>query len=264
LAVGAAYYVWHQKLGKPRSFVMDHAYWDPHIRGKKFAARSRRTAGTKGYSIAELSEEDLSRRAAAIIADGKILGSFQGRAEWVARAWQSQHRCRPAPSGNEGNPQPADQTPRNLSSVCAFHSRGSHREYFEKSHPSPFMTLAYSVRPEKRDKIPAPTHVTDGTAANRHARGQSALSLAHFRLPRSDGRARGAQHFFNDNEPIVCRPEEAMIASCARNGCAGPRRFPHLAPVTLIVQLELTASSQSDEVWQAISHGKQGQRKTRS
>jgi carbamoyltransferase len=35
-------------------------------------------------------------------------------------------------------------------------------EYFEKSHLSPFMTLAYSVRPEKRDKIPAPTHV-DGT-----------------------------------------------------------------------------------------------------
>ncbi len=35
-------------------------------------------------------------------------------------------------------------------------------EYFEKSYPSPFMTQAYSVRPEKRDVIPAPTHV-DGT-----------------------------------------------------------------------------------------------------
>src|SRR5262249_15958602 len=29
LAVGAAFYVWHHKLGKPRSFVMDHAYWGP-------------------------------------------------------------------------------------------------------------------------------------------------------------------------------------------------------------------------------------------
>src|SRR5258706_12581721 len=40
----------------------------------------------RGYPIAELSEEDFSRRAAASIADGKILGSFQGRAEWGPRA----------------------------------------------------------------------------------------------------------------------------------------------------------------------------------
>src|ERR1700676_1170480 len=87
LAVGAAYYVWHQKLGKPRSFVMDHAYWGPgYTREEIRRAIDANGLAQRGYSIAELSEEELSRRAAAIIADGKILGWFQGRAEWGPRA----------------------------------------------------------------------------------------------------------------------------------------------------------------------------------
>src|SRR6266478_5683524 len=87
LAVGAAYYVWHQKLGKPRSFVMDHAYWGPgYTREEIRRAIDSNGLAQSGYCIAELPQEDLSRRAAAIIADGKILGWFQGRAEWGPRA----------------------------------------------------------------------------------------------------------------------------------------------------------------------------------
>src|SRR6266478_2339571 len=87
LAVGAAFYVWHQKLGKPRSFVMDHAYWGPgYSREEIRRAISASGLAHRGYSVAELSEQELSRRAAAIIADGKILGWFQGRAEWGPRA----------------------------------------------------------------------------------------------------------------------------------------------------------------------------------
>jgi len=67
-----------------------------------------------------------------------------------------------APPGNEGNSQPPHQASRNLSSFAPSILAEATGDYFEKSHPSPFMTLAYSVRPEKRDKIPAPTHV-DGT-----------------------------------------------------------------------------------------------------
>src|ERR1700686_2619719 len=164
LAVGAAYYVWHQKLGKPRSFVMDHAYWGPgYTREGIHRAIDSNGLAQSGFSIAELSEEELSRRAAAIIADGKILGWFQGRAEWGPRAL-----------GNRS----IVADPRRPEMKEILNRRVKHREifrpfapsilaestadYFEKSHPSPFMTLAYSVRPEKRDKIPAPTHV-DGT-----------------------------------------------------------------------------------------------------
>src|ERR1700719_154558 len=87
LAVGAAYFVWHQKLGKPRCFVMDHAYWGPgYTREEIRRAIDSNGLAQSGYSIAELREEELSRCAAAIIADGKILGWFQGRAEWGPRA----------------------------------------------------------------------------------------------------------------------------------------------------------------------------------
>src|SRR6266849_478948 len=164
LAVGAAYYVWHQKLGKPRSFVMDHAYWGPgYTREETRRAIDSNGLAQSGYSIAELSEEELPRRAAAIIANGKILGWFQGRAEWGLRAL-----------GNRS----IVADPRRADMKEILNRRIKHREifrpfapsilaestgeWFERAHPSPFMTLACAVRAEKRDKIPAPTHV-DGT-----------------------------------------------------------------------------------------------------
>jgi carbamoyltransferase len=87
LAVGAAYFVWHQKLQKRRSFVMEHAYWGPgYSREEMRRAVDASGVAQKGFSIAELPEEELMRQTAAIIADGKILGWFQGRAEWGPRA----------------------------------------------------------------------------------------------------------------------------------------------------------------------------------
>src|SRR5882724_4908789 len=60
LAVGAAYYIWHQKLGKPRSFVMEHAYWGPGYSRDEIRRAIDSNGLTKsGYSITELSEEEL-------------------------------------------------------------------------------------------------------------------------------------------------------------------------------------------------------------
>src|SRR5467141_4134177 len=213
LAVGAALHVWHQKLGKPRSFVMDHAYWGPgYSREEVRRAIDSNGLGQKGYSIAELSDEELSRRAAAIIADGKILGWFQGRAEWGPRAL-----------GNRS----IVADPRRPEMKEILNRRIKHREvfrpfapsilaentpeYFEKSHPSPFMTLAYAVRAEKRDKIPAPTHV-DGTGrlqtVTREANPRYHALISAFRD--LTGVPVVLNTSFNDNEPIVCRPEEAL------------------------------------------------------
>jgi carbamoyltransferase len=84
-------------------------------------------------------------------------------------------------------------------------------EFFEKSHPSPFMTFAYAVRPEKRGVIPAPTHV-DGTARLQTVSRQA--SPLYWKLIRAFGDLTGVpvvvNTSFNDNEPIVCRPEEAL------------------------------------------------------
>jgi carbamoyltransferase len=213
LAVGAAYFVWHQKLQKPRSFVMEHAYWGPgYSREEVRRAVDASGVAQKGFSIAELPEEELMRQTAAIIADGKILGWFQGRAEWGPRAL-----------GNRS----IVADPRRPEMKEILNRRIKHREifrpfapsilaeatgdYFEKLHPSPFMTLAYSVRPEKREKIPAPTHV-DGTGrlqtVTREANPRyHALISAFHKLT---GVPVVLNTSFNDNEPIVCRPEEAL------------------------------------------------------
>jgi carbamoyltransferase len=84
-------------------------------------------------------------------------------------------------------------------------------EYFEQSHPSPFMTFAYAVRPEKRAIIPAPTHL-DGTARLQTV--SRAANPLYWKLLRAFGDLTGVpvvlNTSFNDNEPIVCRPEEAL------------------------------------------------------
>src|ERR1700687_1560895 len=55
LAVGAAYYVWHQKLGRPRSFVMEHAYWGPGFSTAEIrAAIETRGMAREGYSVTEM------------------------------------------------------------------------------------------------------------------------------------------------------------------------------------------------------------------
>src|SRR5580700_4732123 len=213
LAVGAAYYVWHQVLGKPRSFVMDHAYWGPaYTREVILRAMDANGSLKNGWRIEELPEESLMQRTAAIVADGKILGWFQGRAEWGPRAL-----------GNRS----IVADPRRPEMKEILNQRIKHREifrpfapsilaestgeWFEKSHPSPFMTLAYAVRPEKREKIPAPTHV-DGTGRLQTVTRDT--NPRYWSLIKAFEQLTGVpvvlNTSFNDNEPIVCRPEEAL------------------------------------------------------
>ena len=213
LSIGAAFAVWHQSLGRPRSFQMDHAFWGPGFDGPELreAVAAHRSSATN-VQIAELDEEALLRATAAHISQGKVVGWFQGRAEWGPRALGNRSIL-------------AD--PRRAEMKDTLNRRIKHREifrpfapsileefvgeYFEQTHPSPFMTFAYPVRASKRAVIPAPTHV-DGTA-----RLQTVNRIAHplyWRLLRTFGELSGVPVLlntsFNDNEPIVCRPQEAL------------------------------------------------------
>src|SRR5256714_280609 len=213
LAVGAAYYVWHQKLGKPRSFAMEDAYWGPEFsRAEVSATIDAKGLARNGYVVQGLPEEELARRAAQIIADGKILGWFQGRAEWGPRAL-----------GNRS----IVADPRRGDMKDILNRRIKHREifrpfapsilaektgqWFERSHPSPFMTLAYAVRPEKRGQIPAPTHV-DGTGRLQTVTREA--NPRYWRVIEAFEELTGVpvvlNTSFNDNDPIVCQPEEAL------------------------------------------------------
>ena len=208
LAVGAAFYVYHQVLGFPRSFVMDHAYWGPGFS----RAAIKQVLEQRGLRYRELPEEQLCRETAQHIADGKVVGWFQGRMEWGPRAL-----------GNRS----IVVDPRRPEMKDTLNSRIKHREpfrpfapsileeataeYFEKSHPSPFMIMAYPVRPDKRSAIPAPTHV-DGTGRLQTVSPQT--NPRYWRLIKEFENVTGVSAVlntsFNENEPIVCAPNEAI------------------------------------------------------
>ena len=216
LAIGAAYHVWHQVLGKPRDFVMEHAYWGPEYSDDRIGEELRvnNDALTRqGCTISKIEEEDsLCRWTAEQIASGKIVGWFQGRMEWGPRAL-----------GNRS----ILVDPRRPEMKDVLNARIKHREpfrpfspsileektgeFFEHSHTSPSMLMAYKVRPEKQETIPAPTHV-DGTGRLQTV--SRATNLRYWKLIKEFEKLTGVPVLlntsFNENEPIVCTPKEAI------------------------------------------------------
>jgi len=213
LSVGAAFAVNHDTLGRPREFSMDHAYWGPEFSADEICQSiDRLEAAQTDFQIEKLDERALLRKAAHHIASGKIVGWFQGATEWGPRALGNRSIL-------------AD--PRRADMKEILNRRIKHREifrpfapsiteeatsdFFEKTHPSPFMTFAYKVRPEKRSVIPAPTHV-DGTARLQTVSRTS--NELYWKLLRAVGELTSVPAVlntsFNDNEPIVCHPEEAL------------------------------------------------------
>ena len=213
LAIGAAYYIWHQKLGKPRSFAMGNSYWGPEFSPADIRKAIDVSAiAHNGFCVSELNEEDVCNRAASVVADGKILGWFQGRAEWGPRALGNRSIV-----ADPRRPDMKDTLNRRIKHREIFRPFApsilaeSTADWFEKSHPSPFMTMAYAVRPDKRQQIPAPTHI-DGTGRLQTVTREA--NARYWRLIRAFEEATGVpivlNTSFNDNEPIVCRPEEAL------------------------------------------------------
>lgn len=211
LSVGAAYYVYNQVLGRPRDFTMAHAYWGPEYTLEDIR-QALEASHLQDSGFPRLSDHELVSRTAKHLADGKIVGWYQGRQEWGPRAL-----------GNRS----ILVDPRRAEMKDILNRRIKHREifrpfapsileeatgqYFERSHPSPFMNLAYSVRPEKRASIPAPTHV-DGTGRLQTVSRQT--NPRYWALIKEFEKLTGVPVLlntsFNDNEPIVLTPKEAI------------------------------------------------------
>ncbi|MBU4306154.1 MAG: carbamoyltransferase, partial [Candidatus Omnitrophica bacterium] len=81
-AIGAAFYLWHHVLGRPRDFVMDSPFWGPKFEMKDIKAELEK----RNLKYEELKEEELCEKTASEIANGKVVGWFQGRSEWGPRA----------------------------------------------------------------------------------------------------------------------------------------------------------------------------------
>ncbi len=213
LSVGAAFAVNHQVLGRAARIRDGSCRVGTAILA---AGNSRRRGKCRrendDLQIAQLEEAALLQATARHIADGKVLGWFQGRVEWGPRALGQRSIL-----ADPRRPEMKEVLNRRIKHRETFRPfapsiiEEATGEFFEKQHPSPFMTFAYKVRPEKRAVIPAPTHV-DGTARLQTV-SRSANPL-YWKLIRAFGDLTGVpvvlNTSFNDNEPIVCRPEEAL------------------------------------------------------
>ena len=215
-AIGAAYVVWHETLGNPRSFIMDRADWGPEyserdvVTAIEMRTKELENAGCLIESFQD--EEKRCRRTAEAVASGKVVGWFQGRMEWGARAL-----------GNRS----IIADPRRPEMKEILNARIKRREpfrpfapsileeavndYFEQTDPSPFMTMTYRVRPEKRAMIPGPTHA-DGTGRLQTVSRRT--QPLYWRLIKEFDNITGVpvvlNTSFNENEPIVCTPVEAL------------------------------------------------------
>jgi carbamoyltransferase len=205
-ALGAALYVWHHLLGKPREWRMDHAFLGPEYRSADFAT----LLAARRLPFRTVS--DPAREAAELLARSKIVGWFQGRAEVGPRALGARSIL-----ADPRRPETKDIVNAEVKHREAFrpfapsvmHERGP--EYFENYYPNQFMLLILPIRKEKRDVIPAVTHV-DGTGRMQSVGDESPLFqrlIAHFE------RITGVPVVLNTSfnvrgEPIVHRPEEAL------------------------------------------------------
>lgn len=213
LAVGAAYFVYHQVLGRPRSFVMDHAYWGPSFSQPEMEQQlHRKGISPPDFYICRMSPEQLAQVVAQQIAGRKVVGWFQGRMEWGPRALGNRSiladsRC--AEMKQILNQRVKHREPFRPFAPSILEEATS--QYFCQSYPSPFMSLAYAVRPEKRAQIPAPTHV-DGTGRLQTV--SSRTNPLFWQLIKEFQNLTGVplvlNTSFNENEPIVCTPEEAI------------------------------------------------------
>jgi len=221
-SLGAALYAHHAILGAPRGgFVMEHSYWGPAygeeaVRGAIAAALpgSGGRDGVWGEIRVEAAggEERLAEETATAIAEGAVVGWYQGRSEWGPRALGNRSIV--------GDPRRADM--KDILNL-KIKRRESFRpfapsileertgEWFTIDYPDPFMIKVYPIRPEKRPLVPAVTHA-DGTGrlqtVSRRTNPRYWALIAAFE--RRTGVPMVLNTSFNENEPIVNTPAEAL------------------------------------------------------
>jgi carbamoyltransferase len=209
-AIGAAYYIWHQLLGQPRSYVMNSPYTGPDYSEPEIeqALQNNHLSYTPyGQEFFEV--------VAQLIADGRIVAWFQGQMEVGPRALGNRSLL-------------AD--PRRPEMRDIINHKVKHREPFRPFAPSvlaekaqewfqmpgqsvssDFMLFTYKAQPEKRQLIPAVLHI-DGTGRIQTVNPDT--NPGYHRLISEFEKLTGVplvlNTSFNDSEPIVCSPEDAV------------------------------------------------------
>ncbi|MCL5043870.1 MAG: hypothetical protein M1336_01050 [Deltaproteobacteria bacterium] len=213
-ALGAALFGYHVVAGRPRSFVMNHAYWGEE-HGPERIDRFLADANISHQRFAR--EEDLLARTVELLTAGRIVGWMQGRFEWGPRALGNRSIL-----ADPRRPEMKDVVNVKIKfrepfrpfapSVLAEKAE----DYFEHpngagGHISRFMLNVVPVRSDRQSQLPAITHV-DGTGRVQTV--DASVNPRYYRLIDRFGEASGVPVLLNTSfnlkgEPIVNTPEEA-------------------------------------------------------
>ena len=212
-SIGAAFHVWHAELDQPRKFVLKHASWGTDVdRDECLAAAEASELPDDTFSVTELQQDALMDRVIDAICDGKVVGWFQGRMEFGARALGNRSLI-------------ADPRRTDMRDIINLKIKFREKfrpfapsileecvaDYFEIDEPSPFMERVLPIRPEKQNEIPAVTHV-DGSGRLQSVNKQTSpvyWELIH-RFQKRTGVPILLNTSLNENEPIVRTPMEAI------------------------------------------------------
>ncbi|MBI3425567.1 MAG: carbamoyltransferase [Acidobacteria bacterium] len=207
-SLGVCYYIWNQTLNQPRGEVMEGAYTGPEYSNDEIRAVLDQ------YELAyeSYTDREVTQRAAQDIADGLVVGWFQGRMEFGPRALGNRSIVvdpRRADMKDILNQRIKKREPFRpfAPSILAEHTG----EYFEQTHPAPTMLMVYQIKPEKRALIPAVTHV-DGSGRLQTV--TPSVNPRYYQLIADFHALTGVPIIlntsFNENEPIVCTPQHAI------------------------------------------------------
>jgi carbamoyltransferase len=207
-ALGACYHLYNQVLREQRREVMTGAYLGPGFDDDQLVA----ALDQSGLEYESFDDGEVTKRAARDIADGLVVGWFQGRMEFGPRAL-----------GNRS----IVVDPRRAEMKDILNERIKKREpfrpfapsileehvgdYFEQTHPAPTMLMVYQIKPERRAEIPAVTHV-DGSGRLQTV--SRKLNQRYYQLISHFAELTGVPVLlntsFNENEPVVCTPQQAI------------------------------------------------------
>jgi carbamoyltransferase len=208
-ALGAALTIWYQQFAGERQQVMRQVYLGPSFSNEEILPT------LQGTSVSYQHMSAIEQNVARLLSEGKIVGWFQGAMEFGPRALGNRSLL-------------ADPRDKNMWDILNL--KVKHREEFRPLAPSvldevaqdwfeidkptmasDFMLLTYPAKKEIRSKIPAVVHV-DGTSRIQTVRKETnakyhALISHFFQIT---GVPLVLNTSFNDNEPIVCTPQDAV------------------------------------------------------
>ncbi len=207
-SIGAAFYIWNKLLNKPRDFELKHAFWGP----ESSEAKCLETLKKHDIRYSSMDEKVLLDTVADALCNGKVVGWFQGRMEFGARALGNRSLL-------------ADPRRKDMRDIINLKIKFREKfrpfapsvlkekvtDYFEDNVTSPFMEKVIPIKMDKQHRIPAVTHI-DGTGRLQTV--DKDTNPLYWKLIKAFEKRTDLPLILNtslnENEPIVNTPEEAI------------------------------------------------------